>query len=70
MSQRAVTLLETFYNRPLPDYRAAIWEIRQWGGLDPDEKALIQERAAAPTDAQMILRQTDPHGTVFDKPSE
>ena len=59
MSKVAEQLIEAFYNRPLPEYRSAIWEVRESGGLTEADQALIEERAE-PLDATTILRQADP----------
>src|ERR1041385_780284 len=63
MSTHAELLLETFYNRPLRDYRALLVAIHEAGGLAVTDREVIESNAPR-ADALMILRQANPRNPV------
>jgi hypothetical protein len=65
MSDRAHALVKAFYHEPLREYRKAVLQVREQGGLAESELRFI-ERRVDPVDAEMIRR----HATLDDQNRE
>lgn len=66
LNDRLIGLLAAYYNQPYPEYREVVLEIRDSGGLDPEERRLLVSRVLL-VDADAIIRHTGTSETPVTK---
>lgn len=55
---RVIKLLDAYFNQPFEEYGELVLEIRETGGLTPDEIGLIRSRVLN-VDADTVIRQAN-----------